>query len=531
MQKCQTMRSEFDERLVATSLPTDTQLRVIFAVVVVLVVALVTTAPFALLPTHGTEIFLPAYAAAIFVIEVTTAAILLATFRVRGSVHLLVLAAGYLLSGVLSVPWALTFPGVFENLGLDKHLQSTAWIAAIRRLGFVSAVVGYALIDPNWVVRAPGRWIAGCIGGLATLVVLTLWMVLAGAETLPPFMVDARNTAPAWGYVPALALILYAIGMIALFVRRRSTLDIWMCVVLFSLSVEILLISYLGGAVRLSVGWWSGRFFGLVAAGTILLVLLSETTGNYMRLARAAANERRARLNRFTAMEALSASIAHEINQPLSSMVNNANAGLRWLSRDDPQVAKAQKALQMIAEDGHRADKIVSGIRQMFLKGAQERVPVDLRGVIDDAVSRGAQDRALVHVEVKKIYPPEPKSVVCNPVQLVQVVSNLLDNAVDAMKDGGVRNRMIGIRISDGEPGEIAVSLADTGPGISPAIADRIFLPFVSTKPEGMGMGLMFCRSVIEAHGGRIWIAANAPTGVEFCFTLPVTALPMGEEV
>ena len=515
------MSFEPDQHLVTTSLPSDGQLRVIFAVVVTLVIALGVTAPYALEPTSGTEIFVPAYAAAIFVIEVTTAAILLATFRVRGSVQLLVLASGYLLSGVLSIPWVLTFPGVFEIEGMEQHLQSTAWIATIRRLGFATAVVGYALISPGWTVRSPGRWITLSIAGLAAFVALALWLILAAADHLPRYMLDARNAAPAWGYVPALSLALYAAGLAALLARIRSTLDIWMCVVMFTLSVEILLMSYLGGSVRLSVGWWSGRFFGLVAAGTVLLVLLSETTENYMRLARAAAHERRARLNRLVAMEALSASIAHEINQPLASIVNNANAGLRWLSRDDPQTEKVKAALKMIADEGYRADKVVSGIRHMFLKGAQQRVAADIKTIIDAAVSRSEKEHTRAEVEIEKLYPPGPMIVECNPVQLGQVISNLLDNSVDAMKDRGTRRQKITIGVNRTATGEIEVSVTDTGPGISPDIADRIFLPFVSGKLDGMGMGLMFCQSVIEAHGGRIWVAANLPTGAEFRFTLP----------
>lgn len=515
------MNSELDDRQITTSLPTDAQLRIIFAVVALLIVALVVTAPYAHLTTEGTEIFVPAYAAAALVIEVTTAAILLATFRVRGSVQLLVLASGYLVSGLLSVPWALTFPGVFHIVGLDQNLQSTAWIAAIRRIGFASAVVGYAVMGPGVTVRTPERWMLVCITGLAVVLAAVLIFVFGGSDILPQFMTDARTPTPAWRYIPIMALFLYAVAFVALATRIRSTLDIWMCVVVFSLSVEILLISYLGGGTRLSVGWWSGRFFGLIAAGTILLVLLAETTQNYMRLARAAASERRARFNRLTAMEALSASIAHEINQPLSSMVTDANAGQRWLSRDDPQIEQARNALLRIAEEGYRADKIVSGIRQMFLKGAQEREPLDVKRVIEDATARSMQDRSFSRIEVERIYPDGPRMVFGNPGQLLQVVANLLDNAVDAMKDGSVRTRKLVIRLVDGEDGEIEVSIADTGPGVPPELLEQAFLPFVSTKPGGTGMGLMFCRSVIEAHGGRIWVTENIPAGAVFRFTLP----------
>ncbi|AHB47371.1 histidine kinase [Hyphomicrobium nitrativorans NL23] len=519
------MSSELDDRLITSSLPTDAQLRVIFAVVALLVVALVVTAPYAHQATDGTEIFVPAYAAAIFVIEVTTAAILLATFRVRGSVQLFVLALGYLLSGFLSVPWALTFPGVFEIAWFDQNLQSTAWIAAIRRIGFASALVGYAVIGPGLTVRTPERWILSGIGALAVVLTTLVTFIMGNVDFLPHFMTDARTTTTAWRYIPMLALFLYMVAFMALVARIRSTLDIWMCVVVFSLCVEILLISYLGGATRLSVGWWSGRFFGLMAAGTILLVLLAETTENYMRLARAAANERRTRFNRLAAMEALSASIAHEINQPLSSMVTDANAGQRWLSRDEPEIEHARNALKRIADEGYRADKIVAGIRQMFQTGAQDREFVDLKCVIEDAVARSLQDRSAARIEVEKLYRDEPKMVIGNAGQLLQVVANLLDNAVDAMKDSGIRSRKISIGIAHGDGDEVEVSISDTGPGVRPEILDRVFLPFVSTKPEGMGMGLMFCRSVVEAHGGRIWTTENKPAGAVFRFTLPTDTL------
>jgi FixJ family two-component response regulator/signal transduction histidine kinase len=437
------MPSGFDEKLVATSLPSESQLRVIFGVLVLLIVALVIVAPNAGQTTHGTEIFLPAYAAAVFVIEITTAAILFTTFQVRRSVMLLILAAGYLLSAMLVWPWVVTFPGVFSLLGWDHDLQATARIAAIRRIGFAVALVGYALARPSWTVRATGRWVLGCGIFLSAFVAAVLLFILSEVQRFPAFMADARNTAPAWEYVPPLALVLYGTGICALLIRRRSTLDIWILVVLFSVSVEIILISYLGGAVRLSVGWWSGRIFGLVAAGTILLVLLAETTGNYTRLAEAAASERRARRNRMTAMEALSASIAHEVNQPLTSMVTNANAGLRWLSHTVPQVDQAQAALKRIVEEGHRADKVVSGIRAMFQKGAQDRVAVDLECLVDEALGRCAPEQALAAVEVVTDRSPGTKIVMCNPVQLVQVVSNLIENAIDAMRNGSDRVRRL----------------------------------------------------------------------------------------
>jgi signal transduction histidine kinase len=515
-----------NQRLTGTSLASYTQVRVIFAVVVVLIIALAVTAPYAAQATHGTEILLPAYAAADFVVEITTAALLFAIFQVRRAAPLLILAAGYLLSAMLVVPWALTFPGVFSSLGWDYGLQPTAWIAAVRRIGFAAAVVAYGFAGPTWGLGTPERWITGSVGLVCVCTAATIWLAVSQADGLPVFMADARHTTGDWRSIPAMALALYALGIATVLARRRSMLDIWVSVVLFSLVVEIFLISYLGGAVRLSVGWWSGRFFGLAAAGTMLLVLLSETIGSHTRLAQVAAREQRARRNRMVAMEALSASIAHEINQPLASMVTNANAGMRWLARHAPEIGQAEAALRRIVEEGHRADKIVSGIRTMFLKGAQERVAVDLKCVIAEALAKTESERALAGVEVSAVYPRQLRMVTGNPVQLLQVVSNLIDNAIDAMKEQNGRVGRLTIRIEDGEPGEVNATFADTGPGISADAAERIFLPFVSTKPDGMGMGLMFCRSVIEAHGGRLWVAANGAAGAVFCFSLPAADQP-----
>src|SRR5690606_32414798 len=142
--------------------------------------------------------------------------------------------------------------------------------------------------------------------------------------------------------------------------------------------IDLVLLSYVAAGTRLSAGWWAGRFFGFTSASLVLLVLLLETTTLYARLARSISAERRAREDRLSAMEALSASIAHEINQPLASMVTNADAALRWLGRKSPDVEETTAALKRIVSDGHRAGQVIEGIRTMFKKGAQERVSLNL---------------------------------------------------------------------------------------------------------------------------------------------------------
>lgn len=513
--------SDQDQPLSASK-PTATQIRIAAFVLALLLVALVATAPFARMPTRGTEVLLPAYAASIFVLEGITAALLLALFNVQRSRALLILASGYLFSAIMIPPWALAFPGVFAAFGVDGGLQTTAAIAAVRRLGFPLFVLGYGLTRRGDFVRMPAaRAIGGSIAGVLALAGLATWLIFAREHALPAFMKDERNVSELWGYVPAAALILYAAGIAILLHRRRAALDIWVALVLFSLVIEILLISYLSGAVRLSVGWWAGRLYGLGSASIVLLVLLYETTAIYARLARSVAAERRGRQNRLTAMEALSASIAHEINQPLASMITNADAGLRWLAREAPRIDKADEALRRIVDDGHRANKIVTGIRTMFMKGAQERMPVDLNAVIRQTVAAMRNEAGMAGIAITTDLDPDLPTVIGNAVQLRQVVSNLIENAIDAINAAGNRQRSVHIRTHCRAYCEMEVTVEDTGTGLPREIEERIFDSFFSTKPGGMGMGLMFCRSIIEAHGGQLWTSPNVPCGAVFHFSLP----------
>lgn len=513
--------------LLTTSPPGPSQRRLAGCVLVVLVGALVVTAPFARIPLENTEALLPAYAAAVFVNEVITAALLLALFSVQRSRGVLALSIGYLFSGVMVVPWALTFPGVFASLGLqDAGLQSTAAIATLRRLGFPIFVLAYALLkDSELSARnahgsARSVILAGVAGVVATACGLT-WLIVTSDDALPGFMEDTRNVAAPWQYVPATAVCLYLVGLCVLWTRPRSVLNLWLMVVLCTLLIEIILLSYLSAGIRLSLGWWAGRLYGLLSASLVLLVLLSEKTTLYARLVRSLSAERRAREARLTSMEALSASIAHEVNQPLASMVTNADAGLRWLGRPNPDVEEVRAVLKRIVDDGHRAGKVIEGITTMFKKGAQERVSVNMNRLIEETLRRFQDEARLGQVSVQAELDAQLPPVTGSPVQLQQVVSNLVANAIDAMAAVAGRKRVLQIRSARLDSGAILVSVEDSGSGLDPEHRDRVFEPFFTTRSGGMGMGLMFCQSVVEAHGGRLWVTDNEPQGTIFHFTLP----------
>lgn len=520
--------------LVSTSPPSRDQKRLAAWVLLILLVALTATAPFARVPLTGTEGLLPAYAAAMFVNEMLTAALLLVLYAIQPSRAILALSIGYLFSALLVIPWALTFPGVFAATGLlDAGLQSTASIAAVRRVGFPLFVLAYALLKdaaPAGGNTGGSVWVTICGGVIAAIAAVAglTWLVVASGDSLPAFMADRMQVSAPWQYVSGTALLLYILTLTLLWIRRRSVLDLWLMIVLCTLLIEVILLSYLS-AGRLSLGWWAGRLYGLASASVVLLVLISETATLYARLVRSTSAERRAREARLTTMEALSASIAHEVNQPLASMVTNADAGLRWLDRPNPELDEVRAALRRVVSDGHRAGKVIEGVRTMFKKSAQDRAAQNINELIQEVLRRVQDefqlDRVSVHTELAADLPP----VDGNAIQLQQVISNLVTNAIDALRAVSDRPRVLRVR-SELRSGSILVSVDDSGPGLDPSDKERIFEPFFTTKPDGMGMGLMFCRSIVEAHGGRLWAVDGAPYGAVFQFTLPANDAAMVPE-
>jgi signal transduction histidine kinase len=512
--------------LLSISPPTRSQVQLAVGLLIALGGAVLITAPFARHELAGTEVLLPAYAAAVLVNELITAALLLALFSVQHSRAVLILAAGYLFSGLMIIPWALTFPGVFTALGVDVGLQSTAALAAVQRLGFPLFVLAYAMTKDREPLKGSAwRAVAGSVAGIVAVACGATWFIFEFGDVLPTLMTDTRRVARLWQYVPAAAVTLYLLSLAILGARRRSMLDLWLMVVLATLLLDIILLSYISAGIRLSVGWWAGRVCGLASSSIVLLVLLSETTVLYARLARSVSAERRARDNRLTAMEALSASIAHEVNQPLASMVTNADAGRRWLEKKRPHLEEARAAFTRIVSDGHRASKVVDGIRTMFTKGTQERARLHLNPLIEDVLRIREIEARLARVSVETRLDPASPVVVGNSVQLQQVVSNLVDNAIDAMRWSTTGQRVLRITSQCLNPGEVLVSVEDTGKGLDPAHGEQIFDPFFTTKTDGMGMGLMFCRATIEAHGGRLRATANVPRGAVFQFSLPIDTI------
>jgi C4-dicarboxylate-specific signal transduction histidine kinase len=228
-----------------------------------------------------------------------------------------------------------------------------------------------------------------------------------------------------------------------------------------------------------------------------------------------------AHITRVTTLGQLSASIAHEVSQPLVGIVTNGDASLRWLEREVPNVDEARQAVKRIISDADRASNVIRRIRDLAKKATPEMARVDVNEVIEDAIAlvrhQALSHRAVLRLDLANGLP----EVLGDRIQLQQVIINLVMNGVEAMMLVSDRPRAVVIQSQPRAQDHVLVAVRDAGVGLEPGIADRLFSPFYTTKPGGMGMGLSICRSIVEAHGGRVWATSNSGPGATIQFTVP----------
>jgi NO-binding membrane sensor protein with MHYT domain len=268
----------------------------------------------------------------------------------------------------------------------------------------------------------------------------------------------------------------------------------------------------------------------LVVAGTTFVILAFALIASQFEQRRAEEALRQARtdlahVNRVITMGALTASLAHEVNQPIAAAVTNANACLHWLAGDTPNLEEARASAMSIVEDGTRAAEIISRTRLLFEKGAPQRELVDLNDIIREMVVLLRSEMARYSISVRTELAADLPKIMGDRVQLQQVMMNLMTNSIEAMKDvDGARELAIESQRAHHE--QLLVCVSDTGVGLPPQQADQIFYAFFTTKLHGTGMGLSISHSIVESHNGRLWATDNPPRGARFHVTLPTTVEP-----
>jgi signal transduction histidine kinase len=513
--------------LLATLPPSKGQIRLALGVVIALLVALAFTIPFTNVQLPRIDAFIPAFETAIVFNDLVAAALLFAQFSILRWRALLVLANGFLFTALIVIPHALTFPGAFTPTGLlGAGLQTTAWLYYFWHAGAPLAVIGYVLFKDadNRTAksqRSPGAVIGWSMALVILIVCVLTWIAIEADTFLPRIMAGsvAANRA-VLAQIGLLITSLNAVALVLLWLRWRSVLDLWLMVMCCAWLAETLVTAFV--ASRFTFGFYASRLYAFVAVFSVLLTLLSETMTLYSNLVYSALRRRSNSEGRQIAMDAMAASVAHEVSQPIGAMSFNSEAAIMLLSQTPPNIDEARAALEAIVSDGARAAMVIASLRSMFKRDTPQRTRFDVNDLVQEVLKLVDADlwshKITVAIELRESLP----QLRADRVQLQQVFLNLFMNAIEAMRPVTDRVRLLRIR-SDfiQDRSGVLITVEDSGTGILPTDKDRIFEPFFSTKSTGTGIGLAICKSIVEAHGGHLGAAANHPHGATFHVALP----------
>jgi signal transduction histidine kinase len=499
--------------------PTLQQKRAALLVVAILCLGLGCTAPFAATPLPRFAAFIPFLNAAILVTGLITAMLLFVQFSISRSYAILVLAGGYLFTALIVIPHALTFPGAFSPAGLlGAGLQTTASLYVLWHIGFAAAVLVYAGLKegdrarPESVRSAIWR----CVALAAVLVGASVWVSIGGESSLPLLFLSDVNYSALASHALAFTLSICVLALALLWIRRRSVLDLWLMVVTCALIGELALT-----VVRFSLGFYVSRLFSLATATIVLIILLAEAARLYSRLVDANRTLLRERDNKLADVEAVVASISHEVKQPLSAIVMRGSSARRYLEDSPPNLDKARTALNAIVADGRRASEIFENIRSLFRGRMQERVPVNVNELVSDVMEMMRDELAEHRIIARTELVTGALLVLGHRGQLEEVLLNLIRNAIDAMEGTEEARRLLRLRVDDRGLDGASIEVMDAGSGIDPDRLESIFDAFFTTKSRGMGLGLAICRMIVERHGGKLLASSEQGAGAVFQVILP----------
>jgi signal transduction histidine kinase len=517
-----------DDKFLLAGQPADRrEYRRAFTVLGALFAASVIVAPFASVRLPTVAALIPVFGTGILMTDMITAALLFAQFSIVRWRALLVLASGYCFTALIVIPHALTFPAAFSPTSIiGGGLQTTPWLYVVWHAALPLAVIMYALLKDT---RSESRLAQGSLGFAIAFSVAAVvasvagitWVTVVHHEILPVMLLGSPVRLSLFGQAMFVTVIfLGAVAIVLLWNRRRSVLDLWLMVTVSVLVLEIVL-NGVFSSVRFSIGFYAGRIYSFLTGAIVLVVLLSETTTLYPKLARSIRMRHHEREGLHLSMDVTAASIAHEVNQPLAAIVTNSEATIRWLSKSPPNLNEALEGLRTVIRDGNRASEIIAGIRAVFNRNTREKVSVNSNEIIRETIALFQSELQNGRVSVRTGLMEGLPRVVADKVQLQQVILNLIANAVDAMNSVSDRTRVLHVRSELDRSDGVLIMVEDSGPGIAPKDIDRIFEPFFTTKSSGMGMGLSICRSIIEAHGGRLTASTGQPHGSVFRIVLP----------
>ena len=515
---------------------TQKQRLIVLIVVIAQVAAFGIIAPFASTQLARLDAFVPTIESVIAVNDLITSILLFAQFSIFPSRALLALAGGYLFTALIVTTHVLTFPGAFSPIWIrGVGLQSAPWLAFAWHIGSTISVLIYTCLKgPSSNRRISSATTTISIGWCVTIVVCVVigltWTVTSGEKYMPPIFVNSvEGASAAFRIIGFLNISLAAATLATLWIRRRCILDYWLIITIVAVVAEQAL-TLLLNAARYSLGFYAGRAFLLFASAVVLALLLQEISRLYAQLARANAALERERDNKLMNVGATAAAIAHELKQPLAAMVANADASLEFLEQMPPDLSQAKEALNDIVTDGHHTGEALDGIRTLFRNVNQRREPVDVNEISREVMHSLRTELNGSGITARSELSAEIPLVQVNRGQIQQVIFNLAHNAVEAMSGTTGRSRVLRLTTQRVDHNRIVIAVQDTGPGIDPKRLDEIFDAFVTSKPQGIGLGLAICRVIVERHGGELTAFSDGKSGALFQFSLPIATKEAGTE-
>jgi signal transduction histidine kinase len=517
--------------IVIASMPASKQnRRLAFGLAAVVWLAFAIVAPFADIQLARVPAFVPVIQTVMCLVDLITAALLLAQYWIVPKRAVLVIACGYVFSGLFAFLQTLAFPGAYSSSGLiGDGVNTASWLFVLWHASFSLSVFVYALHNAADETASLFRTstavtIAIALTGTLAVTAALTWLVTAGPHYLPTIYVGmVEQTLFAQGL--NICLWLLSLVAFATLVRRtRTALDNWLMAILVASWPNFLVAIFLS-AVRFTLGWYAARFFLLIASSMLLVVLLAETVLLYARLANAVLLLFRERSDRRASVQAATGAIAHEIRQPLTVLSASGEAALIFLNRKPPALKDVNECLNSIVDACHHAEEIITSIRGLLNRtSGGRREMVQLNDIIRDTLILVQHEVEIHGISVTTEYGDDLPEIHADHTQIEQVVFNVVRNAIEAMRPSASGKNILRVVTSRNADSYVAMYIHDTGSGISAADRESIFNPFFTTKPTGNGLGLFICRTIVEDHGGTLQLTETDFRGTTFEIALPVAS-------
>jgi len=477
-------------------------------------------------PVGESPPFIPVIHSITFACDLIIATMLYAQAMVLRTRSLMLLASGFVVMGLLVVPYVLTYPGAFAPNGLFGDGTNTpAWLMLFRRFGFPLLVVCYALLarrertSPLDMQRQAPRAFVWVLGAVAIAAAATA-LVTFRPDWLPPVFSDRIHTNESTLLAINTASLVAALAAIGALVRKNlSLLDIWL--IAAQAAWLVLDVFHFFVVTRFTVGFYVLHFVLMASHLLVLVALIAEANRSYARLALAMALRKRERDSHLMSVGTMAATFAHEIGQPLAAVSTHAAAGLSWLARPEPNVAKGIEALRGVLDSAQRINAVTRSLRAIIAEKPGTISEFNVNDLAWQSASLLERELAAARVDVRLDLDPDTPPVKADRVQLQQVLLNLMVNAIDAMREAPGGFRRITLHSAPLADGGTLLKVSDTGAGIAESDLEHIFEPFVTTKQFGTGLGLAICRTIVEEYGGRLWASNDNGQGATFHIQLP----------